>query len=172
MAFRVKDLMIQVVPGGGDGEACSCTIATKVEPAEAGCGGTLCSCTMETKIVAAAEPCGGATLQECSCTIATAAVTPPPGALTTITTVTTVTTVTAIAGGGRVPGLRELMDQLRRVLEESERQGAPGGGLPQTVEESEDLERRLSEAIKELQDQRKSLHKAKAPAKKGRKGKK
>ena len=174
MAFRVKDLMISVVPGDGDPE-CSCGVASKLDPAAARCGaGTYCSCTVETKGMALNQECEGVSYPQCSCGVATAAAT-PPGNLTTITTVTTVTTVTTIVQGGHSTGLKELMEQLRRVLDEVERQerepGAPAG-LPATKEESEDLERRLSEAIGELQAHRKSLQKPAAPARKGRKDKK
>jgi len=169
MAFRVKDLMIKVVSGDGDPE-CSCGVATKIAPEAAPCGGTLCSCTVETREIAF-NNCPEASLPECSCGVATAAATPPPGAMTTVTTVTTVTTITAMVQGGQVPGLKELMEQLRRVLEGIEKPD-PVQGLPKTAEEAADLERRLSEAIQELQAHRKSLQKPAAPARKSSKGKK
>ena len=170
MAFRVKDLMISVVPGDGDPE-CSCGVATRIAPEAAPCGGTLCSCTVETRPVALNQDCGDVSYPNCSCGVATAAATPPPGAMTTITTVTTVTTVTTMVQGGQAAGLKELMEQLRRVLEGIEKPD-PVQGLPKTAEEAADLERRLNEAIQELQAHRKSLQKPAAPPAKGRKGKK
>lgn len=169
MAFRVKDLMIKVVSGDGDPE-CSCGVATKIAPEAAACADTYCSCTVETK--ALHQDCGGISLPECSCGVATAAATPPPGAMTAITTVTTVTTVTTLVQGGQAPGLKELMEQLRRVLEGIDRKDDQGAGLPKTAEEAADLERRLSEAIQELQAHRKSLQKPATPPRKGGKGKK
>ena len=170
MAFRVKDLMIKVVSGDGDPE-CSCGIATKIAPEAAPCGGTLCSCTVETRPVALNQDCEQASLPQCSCGVATAAATPPPGAITTVTTVTTVTTITAMVAGGQAPGLKELMEQLRRVLEGIEKPD-PDQGLPKTADEAADLERRLSEAIQELQAHRKSLQKPATPPRKSGKGKK
>jgi len=173
MAFRVKDLMIKVVSGGDNGDPeCSCGVATKIAPEAAPCGGTLCSCTVETRGIAFDQNCEQASLPQCSCGVATAAATPPPGNITTVATITTVTTITAmVAAGGQTPGLRELMEQLRRVLEGIEKPD-PVQGLPKTAEEAADLERRLSEAIQELQAHRKSLQKPAAPQKKSGKGKK
>ena len=172
MAFRVKDLMIKVVSGGDNGDPeCSCGVATKIAPEAAPCGGTLCSCTVETREIAFNQNCEEASLPQCSCGVATAAATPPPGAMTTITTVTTVTTITAMVAGG-APGLKELMEQLRRVLEGIDRKDDEGAGLPKTAEEAADLEKRLSEAIQELQAHRKSLQKPATPPRKGGKGKK
>ena len=172
MAFRVKDLMIKVVSGGDNGDPeCSCGVATKIAPEAAPCGGTLCSCTVETREIAFNQNCEEASLPQCSCGVATAAATPPPGAITTVATITTITTITAMVAGGQVPGLKELMEQLRRVLEGIEKPD-PIQGLPKTAEEAADLERRLGEAMQELQAHRKSLEKPATPPRKASKGKK
>lgn len=171
MAFRFKDLMIQVVPQGGGGDAPVCTLASK-EPDPAAI-----PCTLASKIDPANAPaaaCPEASQAQCTCTLATKMEPPPamfgctlasriePHALGTITTVTTVTTVTTLAQGGaghRGGDLASLKAQLRAALEDVERQerAQQGGGLPATVEEADDLERRLREAIEELQDHRKTL---------------
>ncbi len=181
MAFRFKDLMIQVVPQGqGGGDDPVCTLASK-EPDPA----ALMPCTLASKPdELAARGCAEATEAQCSCTLATkespipAAIactlasriepwnprTIDPAALGTITTVTTVTTVTTLVqggGGSRGGDLASLKSQLRAALEDIERQerAQQGDGLPATVEEADDLERRLREAIEELQDHRKTLQK-------------
>ena len=160
MAFRFKDLMIQVVPQGrgGDEDDPACTLASK-EPDPAGLAAgcreaseAQCTCTLATKM----DP----TPAMMGCTLASRI---EPQALGTITTVTTVTTVTTLVQGGRGGDLASLKAQLRAALVDVERQERAqqgDGGLPATVEEADDLERRLREAIEELQDHRKSLQRS------------
>ncbi|HWM91178.1 MAG TPA: hypothetical protein VN493_10455 [Thermoanaerobaculia bacterium] len=195
MAFKIRDLMIQVVSGqdgGGDPECscgpasmrdddpgmaarpepCTCGPASRIEPMAA----TPCSCGPETMWPRPAkdyEP-------RCTCGVATMGFEDPAPGLTTITTVTTVTTVTTLVqGGGRPKDLKALKEELRRLLEELERRershAQEPAGLPKTVEEADDLERRLQGAIKELRDHKETLKKPDAPApgqQKGRKGRK
>lgn len=180
MAFKFKDLMVQVI--NDDGEPCTCGPATR-DPAAA----TPCTCGPETRPMAAAivpctvasaiDPagiiCGAASAGFCGAASAGACGAATAGfrTLAAITTVTTVTTVTTLVGGaGPHTDFRTLKEQLRQALDDLERQeaGAQGAGLPATAEEADDLERRLKEAIEELQDHKKTLRKgaakkAKAP---------
>ncbi|HSN86001.1 MAG TPA: hypothetical protein VL025_04545 [Thermoanaerobaculia bacterium] len=192
MAFRFKDLMIQVVPQGGGEDDPACTLASK-EPDPAG----IVPCTLASKIepegLAKGGACDGASEAQCTCTLATkqepamiactlaSRIIPRlPGAegtaaLGTITTVTTVTTVTTLVQGGAGGGgsLASLKAQLRAALEDVERQerAQEEPSLPATVEEADDLERRLQEAIEELRDHRKTLQKpAKAETRTSPKG--
>jgi hypothetical protein len=97
-----------------------------------------------------------------------------------MTTVTTVTTLAAAAGGQGTASLGQLKTQLQQALadvERREREVQAAQALPQTVEESDELERRLEGALQELRDHRKSLEKggakgAKKEAPKPRKAKK
>lgn len=184
MAFRFKDLMIQVVPKGGGEDDPACTLASK-EPDPAG----IVPCTLASQdpetgggFAARARACAEASEAQCTCTLATK-MDPVPAmigctlasrietqALGTITTVTTVTTVTTLVQGGRGGDLASLKAQLRAALEDVERQERAqqgDGGLPATVEEADDLERRLREAIEELQDHRKTLQRSEKGAESG-----
>ncbi len=175
MAFRFKDLMVNVVKSGGEGDpfctiatidpnpaqAVPCTIAT-IDPVQAA------ACTIATIDPVQAAACtiatigtytgfrfqGGTTGGAGFCTIATVF----PGAFATVTTVTTVTTVVQTGPAGPT-SLTELKEQLRQALAEVERreQEQEAGALPRTVEEADDLEQRLKGALKELQEHRKSL---------------
>lgn len=187
MAFRFKDLMIQVVPQGGGEDDPVCTLASK-EPDPQG----IVPCTLASKIepegLAKGGACDGASEAQCTCTLATkqepamiactlaSRIIPRlPGteALGTITTVTTVTTVTTLVQGGGGGSLASLKAQLRAALEDVERQerAQEEPSLPATVEEADDLERRLREAIEELQNHRKTLQRPeKAESRTGSKG--
>ena len=186
MAFRIRDLMIQVLKNDGGGCAgatdpqCTCTIATIIgDPDMAVRPEPLADTGICT--IATIEPARGV---QAECTIATVGFGPGPGDLTTITTVTTVTTVTTLVQGGgrgRSGDLNSLKEQLRSALEQLERQESAQAQaperLPATVEETVDLERRLRGAIEELEQHRKNLEQPKAsaarkPAKGGRKGRK
>jgi hypothetical protein len=190
MAFKFKDLMINVTSGGGGadtpictvdtvrpaGQAATCTVDT-VDPARA--AGT---CTVDT-VTGYAITCTVDTVYRCGlsfglggrdtgtgvCTVDTVR----PATLALMTTVTTVTTLVAASGGGSV-SLGQLKAQLQQALADVEaRERAQEGGLPKTVEEADDLERRLEGALEELRDHRKSLQKsAKKEAPKARKPKK
>ncbi len=171
MAFRFKDLMIQVIrqnETGGDEQVC--TIASK--PGEEPDPAAVVPCTLASMIDPAhVMPCTPATYpisEQCPMQMAAAlggGVTP---AITTITTVTTVTTLVGGAGRGAAD-LPSLKQQLRQALDQVEAQEraaaaqAPAG-LPATAEETDDLERRLREALEELQAHKKTLQK---PAKQG-----
>lgn len=160
MAFRFKDLMIQVVPPGGGEDDPACTLATRDEPDPQGVPCTLATmdpaqlrpCTLATMI----PPTPGVRADEPGCTLATRILFGVAGGTAAaITTVTTVTTVTTLVGGAGAADLQTLKDQLRQALDTE-------GGLPTTVEEANDLERRLKEAIEELQDHKKTLQKGAA----------
>jgi hypothetical protein len=188
MAFRIRDLMIQVVQGGGcagpTDPQCTCTIATFDDPDMAvrpePMAAPPCTCTIATMYGAAQGVAPAAGVEAyCTCTIATMGVDPEPrlpGGVTTVTTFTTVTTVTTVVqGGGRGRGdLKSLKEQLRQALEQVERQESTHGQaperLPGTVEETLDLERRLRGAIDELEQHRKNLEQPAAEAPKPRKG--
>jgi hypothetical protein len=182
MAFKFKDLMVNVKSGGGGedpictvdtvkpaGQAYTCTVDT-VTPA-----GQAATCTVDTVDPArAAYTCtvdtvirgGGFRLDTGHgiCTLDTVR----PFAFVTVTTVTTVTTVVqALAPGAG--SLAQLKGQLQQALADVERQEREQvQGLPETLEETDDLERRLQGAIQELREHRKTLEKAAKP----RKGKK
>jgi hypothetical protein len=176
MAFRFKDLMVNVVKSGGEVDPV-CTIATiDPNPAQA------VPCTIATIGPAQAAACtiatigtytgfrfqGGTTGGAGFCTIATIF----PGAFATVTTVTTVTTVVQ-AGPAGPASLKELKEQLQQALADVERQEREQqAALPATIEEAEDLEHRLKGALKELQEHRKSLEKDAKDGPKARKGKK
>ncbi|MES1243805.1 MAG: hypothetical protein ABUT39_19525 [Acidobacteriota bacterium] len=182
MAFRFKDLMIQVVAnkGGGEGDPI-CTLAT-MDPDPKPEGIVPCTLATEppppTTIPAGIMPCtlatepyppttgGGFALlragtgQETGiCTLATMFPTPGLMAAATVTTVTTVTTLVQAAP----TNLKDLKEQLRRSLAEIERR-EQADALPRTAEEADDLERRLEGALQELREHRKTLAKG---AKKG-----
>jgi hypothetical protein len=179
MAFRFKDLMIQVIrqnETGGDEHVC--TIASKIggEPDPA----AVMPCTLASMIdPARVMPCTPATYPDSEhCPMQMLAgqgggITP---AITTVTTVTTVTTLVAGTGRGAAD-LSSLKQQLRQALDQVEAQErasaaqAPAG-LPATMEEAEDLERRLREAVEELQAHKKTLQKPAKPGTKAGKGKK
>lgn len=211
MAFKFKDLMINVTSGGGGadtpictvdtvdqkpegyaltctvdtvrpaGQAATCTVDT-VDPARA--AGT---CTVDTVTTGTgmgyAITCTVDTVYRCGlsfglggrdtgtgvCTVDTVR----PATLALMTTVTTVTTLVAASGGGSV-SLGQLKAQLQQALADVEaRERAQEAGLPRTVEEADDLERRLEGALEELRDHRKTLQKgAKKEAPKPRKAKK
>lgn len=206
MAFKFKDLMINVTSGGGGadtpictvdtvdqkpegyaltctvdtvrpaGQAATCTVDT-VDPARA--AGT---CTVDT-VTGYAITCTVDTVYRCGlsfglggrdtgtgvCTVDTVR----PATLALMTTVTTVTTLVA-AADPRAVSLGQLKAQLQQALADVEaRERAQEAGLPKTVEEADDLERRLEGALEELRDHRKSLQKgAKKEAPKPRKAKK
>jgi hypothetical protein len=166
MAFKFKDLMINVTSGGGP-DTPICTVDT-VRPAEAAYAIT---CTVDT-----VDPAG----QAITCTVDTVHGAPyglrrrgtgqgictldtvRPDALMTVTTVTTVTTLLAAAPGGSTTSLAQLKSQLQQALadvEQRERQQEEAQALPATIEEADDLERRLEGALEELRDHRRTLEK-------------
>lgn len=178
MAFKFKDLMVSVGPRGGvDEPVCTldtmkpagapaprgitCTVDT-MDPA-----GQAITCTVDTM-----DPAG----QAHTCTVDTMGIRRagtgqgvctldtmfPAGfgggmagmaALTTVTTVTTVTTLVQAVSPGAA-SLAQLKAQLQQAL--ADKQPEP---LPGTVEEAEDLERRLEGALEELRDHRRALEK-------------
>lgn len=163
MAFKFKDLMINVTSGGG-GETPICTVDT-VDPKPAALAAT---CTVDTVL----GPAYGFRLPTGICTVDTVR----PNAFATVTTVTTVTTLLAAPPGTGSTSLAQLKAQLQQALadvERQEREQQAANALPATVEEADDLERRLQGAIQELRDHRKALEKgAKKESPKPRKGKK
>lgn len=194
MAFRFKDLMVSVTSGGGTDDPI-CTIATMKEPDPAGQAATCTvdtmdparqayTCTVDTMDpLRQAHTCtvdtmpGIAGLRRAGgnetgiCTIAT--MFPSVMALTTVTTVTTLAQAVSPGAGS----LAELKGQLQQALadvERREREAQAAQALPQTVEEANELERRLEGALQELRDHRKSLEKggAKGPKKEAPKARK
>lgn len=99
-----------------------------------------------------------------------------PATLALMTTVTTVTTLAAAAAGPGATSLAQLKSQLQSALadvERREREQQEAQALPKTVEEADDLERRLEGALQELRDHRKTLGKgAKKESSKARKPRK
>jgi hypothetical protein len=186
MAFKFKDLMINVTSGGG-GDTPVCTFDT-VDPKPAAMGitctfdtvdpaGQAATCTFDTVGLKAGQTgiCTFDTVglkagQTGVCTFDTVR----PNAFATVTTVTTVTTLLAAVPGTGATSLAQLKAQLQQALADVERQEREQQtGLPKTVEEAEDLERRLEGALQELRDHRKTLEKgAKRESPKPRKGKK
>jgi hypothetical protein len=195
MAFRFKDLMINVASGGGGGDTPVCTYDT-VEPKPLGMAAT---CTYDT--VDPAGQAGTCTFDTVGaraggiCTIATVIGTTydlgltgrdtgvctfdtvRPNAFLTVTTVTTVTTL--VTAGTGPASLAQLKAQLQQALADVERREREqeAAGLPKTVAEADDLARRLEGALEELRDHRKTLEKdgskgAKKEAPKARKGRK
>ncbi len=189
MAFKFKDLMIQVAPGkqgGGDGDP-ACTLATRVEPAGivpctlATMGDraqgqqareTTAACTLATQGV---HPCTLATMYggytpvivgDTTGGVCTLATMFPFQFLLTTTPMTPTLMTTGVLGGGlRSANLADLKAQLRQALEEVEQlERSQEQALPATVEEADELERRLQEALEELKDHRKSLEQAARPA--------
>lgn len=205
MAFKFKDLMINVTSGGGGGDTPICTYDT-VEPKPAGMAATCtydtvdpagqaATCTYDT--VKPAGQAGTCTFDTVGlratgiCTIATVpgttygfgltgrdtgvctfdTVKPSILALTTVTTVTTL--VAAAAPGASLGQLKAQLQQALADVERQEREQADAQALPNTVEEVDDLERRLEGALEELREHRKTLAKgAKKDGPKARKAKK
>lgn len=191
MAFKFKDLMINVTSGGG-GDTPICTYDT-VEPKPAGMAAT---CTYDT--VDPAGQAGTCTYDTVGaragivCTIATVfgttygttlRLTAQDTGVCTYDTVrpltalmTTVTTVTTLAAAGTGPAsLAQLKAQLQQALADVERREREqeAAGLPKTVEEADDLQRRLEGALEELREHRRTLEKeAKKESPKARKSKK
>jgi hypothetical protein len=145
MAFRVRDLVINVLPEGAAGErdplACGCTFGFS------GCGG---SCDLFTI-------CTYSGCRECS------------GAFTCIgATACRGCTLNVTCGGSALPGrggdvdpqaLAALKAQLRealRVVESAEQQLAERMS-PQSVEEVEALEKKLQDALEELRTRKEHL---------------
>ncbi len=207
MAFKFKDLMVNVTGGGGGVDTPVCTVATMdPDPAPAGQARQI-TCTMDTMVPAGqaatctvdtmdparqAATCTVDTMGLLPCTIATMYGTtygfrPATGRDTgvctiatmfgTVAALTTVTTVTTIVAAGAGPSsLAQLKAQLQQSLadvERQEREQADAQALPKSVEEVDDLERRLEGALEELREHRKTLTKgAKKEPAKPRKGKK
>jgi hypothetical protein len=155
MAFKFKDLMINVTSGGGT-DAPICTFDT-VKPA-----GLAATCTFDT-----VDPAG----QAGTCTFDTVGLkaggitgictfdTVRPNAFAAMTTVTTVTTVTTLVQAA--PGatsLTQLKSQLQQALADVERQ-EQAQALPATIEEADDLERKMESALQELRAHRRTLEK-------------
>ena len=207
MAFKFKDLMINVTSGGGGADTPICTVDTVDQKPEAYAitctvdtvkpAGQAATCTVDTVFPAQAAntctvdtvpaqgyaiTCTVDTVYRCAatyglggretgiCTVDTVR----PNAFATVTTVTTVTTLLAAVGGGGSASLGQLKAQLQQALADVEaRERAQEAGLPKTVEEADDLERRIEGALQELRDHRKTLEKgAKKDASKARKPKK
>lgn len=193
MAFRFKDLMVDVLSGGGGacptlsvGPADAQCPTLSVDPARAQCP-TLsvdpAQITCPTLSVPAQAAGGGTQIYCPTLTIPT-----PAFAMLTCPTLTVspaILATTAICGTLTIPAARTgaedlaaLKQQLRQALEQVEARERAAAeaqpGLPKTVEEADDLERRLHEAIEELQEHRKTLQKPAKPAKpaKDRKGRK
>jgi hypothetical protein len=160
MAFKFKDLMVNVTSGGGADEPI-CTIAT-MDPDPAAMAIT---CTVDTMDPAQAVPCTVATMPypgglrraggtgQGICTIATMW----PAAFATVTTVTTVTTLVQAAAPGAT-SLAQLKGQLQQALADVERQ-EQAQALPATIEEADDLERKMESALQELRAHRRTLEK-------------
>lgn len=189
MAFKFKDLMINVASGGG-GDTPICTFDT-VEPKPVGMAAT---CTYDT--VDPAGQAGTCTYDTVGaragivCTIATVFGTTYDLGLTgrdtgvctfdtvrpLLTALTTVTTVTTLAAAGTGPtSLAQLKAQLQQALADVERREREqeAAGLPKTVAEADDLERRLEGALAELREHRRTLEKgAKKETPKPRKARK
>jgi hypothetical protein len=187
MAFRFKDLMVDVLAGGGGCPTLS------VEPAQGQCPtlsvdplqGTPCPTLSVDPLQG--TPCptlsvgpqfaGGGTTGICP----TLSVTPTPGyallatptltatTLTTLTTTPFICELTLLPARTGAENLAFLKQQLRQTLEQIEAQerAAREPVLPRTLEEADELERRIQGALKELQDHKKTLQKK--PARKGRK---
>lgn len=193
MAFKFKDLMINVTSGGGGADTPVCTLDTvepKPEAYAITCtmdtvdpAGQARTCTMDTVPAQAMLTCTLDTVyrfgtfglgrgQTGVCTLDTVR----PDAFATVTTVTTVTTLIAAVPGTAPTSLAQLKEQLQQALadvERREREQQEANTLPKTVEEADDLERRLQGAIQELRDHRKTLEKgAKKEAPKPSKGRK
>jgi hypothetical protein len=205
MAFKFKDLMINVTSGGGGGDTPVCTYDT-VEPKPVGIAAT---CTYDTVPAGQAATCTFDTVKPAGqagtctfdtvglratgiCTIATVFGTPfgfdltrdtgvctfdtvKPNFLGTVTTVTTVTTL--VAGSAGPTTLAQLKAQLQQALadvEQRERAQAETEALPKSIEEVDDLERRLEGALDELREHRKTLEKggSKGARKEGSKARK
>jgi hypothetical protein len=170
MAFKFKDLTIQVAAPRRDEDGDPvCTLAT-AKPDPDPDPAAIVPCTLATMGEQAAAtrvmPCTLATMFPTPgilgltgdttggvCTLATMF-----GAFTpnTVTTVMTVTTVVQRPGAA---SLRELKEQLQQALAEIERQEREqeAAALPRSVEEADELERRLKGALQELQDHRRTL---------------
>jgi len=129
MAFKLKDLLIHVLPAGAH-----CGPAT-IEPG------------------AAAVPCGPATIEP------GAAVGGHCGPATIEpATLATLATLAALAfGTPGAQDLAMLKRMLQDTLTRLEGQGQTEAALPQTVAEAEDLESRLKAALDELAEHKKTL---------------
>lgn len=156
MAFRFKDLMVDVLAAGGtpcptvsvdplQGTPCP---TVSVDPAQGIC-----------PTVSIIKTLFGAICPTLSLTHTT------PFACPTLSL-----TLTPAFGAAQVgaESLALLKQQLKQALSEIEAQerAAREPVLPRTLDEADDLERRLQGALKELQDHKKTLQK---PARKGRK---
>ena len=177
MAFRFKDLMIEVLPGDADAANATCptlsmdparqagTCGTiSMDPAQAACGGSICTTVSQGTALMAVAGCPAAT-GICG----TLTMPPTPYALLAVCGGTLCGTLTmwgAAQVTGSLPALKQQLQQALQQIEAQERAAAQGAaaGLPTTAEEADDLQRRLNEAIEELQEHRKTL----APAKKGK----
>ncbi|HEX3526842.1 MAG TPA: hypothetical protein VH988_07230 [Thermoanaerobaculia bacterium] len=130
MAFKLKDLLIHVLPSGAH-----CGPAT-IEPAAAAvhCG----PATIE-PAAAVGGHCGPATIE--------------PAAFATTATLATLAT---LAFG--TPGAQDLA-MLKRILQDTliRLEGQDPASLPQTVAEAEDLESRLKAALDALAEHKKTL---------------
>jgi hypothetical protein len=135
MAFKLKDLIIDVFHGGGEGARC---VPATIEPAA---GGVHCGPATIDPAVAGAH-CGPATIAP---------------ALATLATLATLAAVPGGAGGAQALSLlkRQLQEVLARIDEQERAQ--PEASLPSTLAEAEDLERRLKAALDELAEHKKKL---------------
>ncbi|HVG07956.1 MAG TPA: hypothetical protein VNM67_09635 [Thermoanaerobaculia bacterium] len=159
MAFRFKDLMVEVV-GAGDRANLTCPTLS-VDPANLTC---------PTLSIPAAQAAAGGTTGVCptlSFTPVYAAMIATPG-----TICGTLTMPAAAQGTQNLTALKQQLQQALQQVEAQER-AAAGPGLPATAEEADDLDRRLREALEELQEHKKTLQKPAQPGtKKATKGRK
>jgi len=206
MAFKFKDLMVNVLPGEGAkaaGAACPTLSATPAGAAAAAAPGAAPGApeaaaqagfypgfpghcpTLSAPPTTALTPwlcptlSATATWTMALCPTLSATVTALAGQCATLSAVTTggftlfaagCPTLSAIPTGAAQAQSAESLDALRQQLQQAMAQldqaaatsAAPEGGLPATVEEAEDLERRLKGALKELQDHKKTLGTGKA----------
>jgi hypothetical protein len=174
--FRVRDLMISIGPGGDDGFPCEliteCGGVTElcVENTQ-GCAFTVnCNCTIQSvcdPFTCRCSVCTPCSAQTCGCTC-TQCTGVTGGCLHTFCTARSAcgaslqcTPTFAGAFGARLrpEHLAQLKEELRATLErvEAEEQRLAERMQPQTVDEVNQLEQKLTEALEELRRRREEL---------------
>lgn len=140
MSFRIRDLMISVLPSaGGMGQGCpTCTGTTGQVGGCLTCTGTTGPITGP---IGGCLPCTGTTGLLGGCF--------------------TCTGTTPALGDQRPQALAELRQQLQGLLSEveAEEKRLEDAAFPQTAEEAEELEKRLEEALAEVRSRKGNLKK-------------
>lgn len=174
MAFKLKDLMISLLPPGGEracptasapeAQLCPTASADFCPTASAGRGVQVVFCQTASApvlVVPATPFCPTASAGFCPTASAGLKFCPTASAEAAVAEACPTASAPAEASAGGAEGLALLKQQLQQALEQVEAQekAMAEPGLPQTVAETEELEAKLREALEELRQHKENLQK-------------